>query len=75
MSKDKDLYYKIADVLIANGIITLSERDLISRVGNRKESYWKRHLLDLCEYSLEHKSIEDVRIVTLLQNTVKWCKS
>lgn len=45
----KEIYYRIAKRAILNRIITAEERDIISRVGTRKEWAWGRHLLDLCE--------------------------
>ncbi len=40
-------YYLLAQHAIIAGVITPKERDLISRVGTRKEGYWARHLYDL----------------------------
>ena len=53
MNSSKALYRVIAKRLIRGGVITHKESDVVCRRGHRKERYWKRHLLDLCEYSIE----------------------
>lgn len=51
MNKYKAYYTTISRRLIDTGVITQDESDKIARVDTRKESYWKRHILDLCNYT------------------------
>jgi hypothetical protein len=67
----KRLYDTISQKLIAEGLITQELSDTICRKGHRKENYWKRHILDLCEFVLEQREIEDAEIVELLTSSIK----
>jgi len=40
-------FYAEAASAIAAGLLTPHERDVIARVGSRKQNYWRRHLDDL----------------------------
>ena len=37
----------LAEAMIAGGLLTEHERNVIARVGTRKAVYWSRHLDDL----------------------------
>lgn len=47
MTDEKRRFYTLSAEAIREGILTKEERDAISRVGTRKETYWCRHLYDL----------------------------
>lgn len=49
--------------------------DKISRVGSRKESYWKRHIIDLCELVLDMNDNIDDDTKHLLEKSILWAKS
>ena len=74
MSKAYTLYWKLAQVLVNADLISRYECDVIARVGSRKEWAYKRHILDLCEYVLEQKNIEDERIKNYLERCIQWAK-
>lgn len=74
MKKAELLYNQIEQVLMTNGYITQEVSDIISRKGSRKERLWKRHIIDLCEFVLNHRSIDD-DTRTMLEKDIMWCKS
>ena len=59
MNSSKMLYGVITRRLVSAGVITRKESDMICRRGHRKERYWKRHLLDLCGYSIRKMDRND----------------
>ena len=50
----RELYEVIAQRLVGYGAVTREQCDTIARVGHRKQRYWKRHIIDLCEFAMEH---------------------
>lgn len=74
MKVSKWLYYMLETLLIEHKYITQLQSDTICRRGHRKERYWKRHIIDLCEFVLENREIEDGHLVDVLQKSVVWCK-
>ena len=44
------LYYRIAAKAIEEELLTEEQRDIIARVGRRKERYWLRHCRDLIHF-------------------------
>ena len=68
MNSSKMLYGVITRRLVGAGVITHKESNVICRMGHRKQRYWRRHLLDLCEYSIEkmdRNSSGDATLVAL----------
>lgn len=51
-NKNKAIFDIVAKKLIDAGVISEDECMLIARTESRKGRYWKRHILDLCNYSL-----------------------
>lgn len=60
-------------MLVSKGIITQATSNMICRRGTRKENYWGRHLLDLCEFVLDNREVED-KVRNLLEKTIAHCK-
>lgn len=58
MSKFKLIYLKIEKLLIERGYITLSISNAICRRGQRKEWAWRRHVIDMCEFTLSQRGVE-----------------
>lgn len=74
MNKYKKLYQQITKMLIYNQLLTQDESDTIARIGTRKESYWARHLLDMCQFVLEHREPNE-KIKMLLNKILELVKS
>ena len=74
MNQARKLYWKLAQVLVKAELVSRYECDVIARVGTRKEWAYKRHILDLCEYVLEKKNIEDDCLVNYLERCIQWAK-
>lgn len=74
MKKSEFEYIKLEQLLINKGYITQNQSDVISRRGTRKETYWKRHILDLCSFVLEHKRV-DSETETILQKAIQWART
>ena len=72
-SKAERLYEKLENILIAKGLITQDQCNLIARRGHRKESYWKRHVRDLCDFVLEVRKV-DFETESLLKKSIEWAK-
>lgn len=51
-NKNKTIFNIIAKKLIDAGVVSQDECMLIARADTRKGRYWKRHILDLCNYAL-----------------------
>lgn len=60
-------FYRIATLAIRARVLTAKERDMISRVGTRKQGYWSRHLYDLCVI-LNRRQIDSA----LRQEITRW---
>jgi hypothetical protein len=65
-------FYVISKIAIEKNLITEHDRDTISRVGTRKEGYWARHLLDLCDF-LELKK-PDGDVETLIRQASNYLR-
>jgi hypothetical protein len=64
------LYQSLAKLLIVKGYVTQEIVNTIARKGTRKEYIWKRHILDLCDFVLDNRQVDnDVRI--LLEKCIK----
>ncbi len=50
MTDQRALYYSIANDAIMRKWMTAEQRDIIARIGHRKEQYWDRHVLDLVDF-------------------------
>lgn len=74
MKVSKWLYHILEILLIEHKHLTQLQSDIICRKGHRKERYWKRHIIDLCEFVLENREIENVYLIELLQKSIVWCK-
>jgi hypothetical protein len=74
LKKSESKYIALEQVLISKGYITQVQSDVISRRGTRKEIYWKRHILDLCSFVLEHKRI-DTDVEEILNEAIQWVKT
>lgn len=74
MKKSEFEYIKIEKLLISKGYITQVQSDVIARRGTRKETYWKRHILDLCLFVLENKRV-DTDTKSVLNQAIKWAKT
>lgn len=73
MKRSKKIYLKLEELLIKNGCITQEQSNIICRRGHRKEWVWKRHILDLCEFVIEHKQPnEDVK--KILKKAIHYIK-
>ena len=67
------LYYTLSSLLITKGYVTQEIVNIIARVGTRKEYIWKRHILDLCEFVIENRQIDD-KTRLLLEKAIKLTK-
>ena len=47
LRETQEQFRVLSDAMIAGGLLTEHERDVIARVGTRKVGYWRRHLDDL----------------------------
>ena len=56
----ESLYSVLSERLVGYGVVTREQCDTISRKGHRKQRYWKRHIVDLCEFVLESMQRNDV---------------
>ena len=52
------LYNTISERLINACIVTARESKDIARANTRKRRYWRRHVIDLCDYALK-KMVRD----------------
>ena len=73
MSKSKTVYLKLEKLLIASGCITQEQSNVICRRGHRKEWAWSRHVLDLCEFVIKHKSPGD-EVRAILKKAIHYVK-
>ena len=73
--KSKKLYVKLERLIVSRGYMSQDMCDKISRVGSRKESYWKRHIIDLCELVLDMNDNIDDDTKHLLEKSILWAKS
>lgn len=71
--KAERLYEKIEKVLIAKGLVTQNQCNVIARRGHRKEWAWKRHIRDLCDFVFEVRSI-DYDTKEFLNKCIEWTK-
>jgi len=61
-------------MLVLQEIVTQAQCDTIARIGKRKEWAWKRHIIDLCEFVLEQKEINE-KTKSILEKSIVWCKT
>ena len=73
MKNSKQLYAKLENLLITNELLTQAESNIICRRGTRKESYWGRHILDVCEFVLEYREPNN-KVKELLERTIEGIK-
>lgn len=72
--KNKNIFNIIATKLIATGIVSADECALIARSETRKEGYWKRHILDLCQYALnkmEREGIDNLQVRLICETGIR----
>jgi len=69
----RKLYYALERLLINKGYLTLEISEMITRKGTRKEYVWGRHILDLCEFMLEHRNL-DGQTEALLERCIRLTK-
>ena len=72
------LYTVLSNRLINAGIITKKESTAIARWRHRKQAYWRRHIIDLCDYSIEkmqRNSTCEPRLIRICETGAKIAKS
>ena len=65
------LYYTLSSLLISKGYITQEIVNTVARVGTRKEYIWKRHILDLCEFVLDQRQVDN-EVKVLLEKCIQF---
>lgn len=50
------VFYALSAQAIRQGLLTPAARDVIARIGSRKENYWARHLRDLRDVLAERRT-------------------
>jgi len=71
------LYWKLVAKFIDSAIITQKQAQTIARKGSRKEGYYKRHVIDLCEFALwkmQDLNIQDASLETLCNQAIQLMK-
>ena len=72
------IYTVLSNVLIEAEIITKKESVSIARWRHRKQAYWRRHIIDLCKYSIrkmERNAIGTPLLIEKCQAGIKIAKS
>lgn len=73
----RDLYWALVVKFADTGIITKRQARIIARVNTRKERYYKRHILDLCEFVLwkmDDIGLQNNDITGLCNSTIQLIK-
>jgi len=78
----RDAYQAVYTVLsnrfINAGIITKKESVAIARWGHRKQAYWRRHIIDLCDYAtkkMQRNATSTSYLIQLCEAGVEIAKS
>lgn len=65
------LYQSLVKLLIVRGYVTQKIADNIAREGTRKEYIWKRHILDLCDFVLDTRQVDN-EVKILLEKCIQF---
>ena len=63
--KCREVFSKLANQAVQDGLVTVTTVRLISRPNTRKQNYWCRHLRDLQAVVKEHRAYRE-RVMRLL---------
>jgi len=72
------IYRVLSNKLVNAEIITKKESVTIARWKHRKQAYWRRHIIDLCDYAtkkMERNSTSTPYLIQLCEAGVEIAKS